>query len=473
MARVSPLDESPSFAHSRRIMTRVALISLGCAKNLVDSEIMLGSLRKAGYEYVEEPAQADVLIINTCSFINDAKKESIETIQEAAAQRHGGKRQKLIVAGCLAQRYKDILPGLMPEVDAFVGLDQVADAAKIVAKVMGHKRGKNEAPENYVTERPAFIPDYDTPHVRLTPKHSAYVKIAEGCNHMCAFCVIPRIRGKHRSRALDSIVREVSDLVKNGCKEINLVSQDSTYYGMDLWEGERANRKSKVDSTKGDSLASLLRALNAIDGDFWIRVLYTHPAHWSDELMETFATCDKVVKYVDVPLQHISDNMLSAMRRETDSQHIKNLVKQLRARIQNVLIRSTFIVGFPGETQQDFDELMAFIEEAGIERGGVFEYSKEEDTPAYKLGGGVHHSTKRKRRNQSTELLFKIASARGESLIGKKLRVLVEAEGIARTQWDAPEVDGTVEVRAKLPVGQFAEVEIEDAVGYQLFAKAE
>jgi ribosomal protein S12 methylthiotransferase len=453
-----------------RHMTRVGLISLGCAKNLVDSEIMLGSLRKAGYEYVEEPEKADVLIINTCSFINDAKKESIAAIQDAAARRTG-KRQKLIVAGCLAQRYIGKLPSLMPEVDAFVGLDQVADAAKIVDEVIGHKRGKAEAPASYVTERPAFIPDFNTPHLRLTPKHSAYIKIAEGCNHMCAFCVIPRIRGRHRSRRLDSIVREASDLVKAGCKEINLVSQDSTFYGMDLWEGEKANRTSKVDSTRGDSLASLLRRLNAIEGDFWIRVLYTHPAHWSDELMDAFATCSKVVKYVDVPLQHISDNMLDAMRRETDSRHIKNLVKQLRKRIPDVMLRSTFIVGFPGETQADFDELMAFIQEAGIERGGVFEYSKEEDTPAYKLTGSVHPSTRRKRRNLSTELLFKLASGRGEKLIGQKLRVLVEAKGLARTQWDAPEVDGTVEVSDKLPVGRFADVEIEDAVGYQLFAK--
>jgi ribosomal protein S12 methylthiotransferase len=451
-------------------MTKVGLISLGCAKNLVDSEIMLGSLRKAGYEYVAEPDKADVLIINTCSFINDAKKESIAAIQEAAEKR-SGKRQKLIVAGCLAQRYRAQLPGLMPEVDAFVGLDQVADAARIVGEVVGHKRGKDEAPASYVTERPAFIPDYDTPHMRLTPKHSAYVKIAEGCNHMCAFCVIPRIRGRHRSRDAASIVREVRELVKNGCREICLVSQDSTFYGMDQWDGEKAGRTSKVDSTKGASLASLLRDLNAIEGDFWIRVLYTHPAHWSRELMDAFAHCGKVVKYVDIPLQHIADNMLTAMRRETGGDYIRGLLGDIRREIPGVMIRSTFIVGFPGETQGDFDELMKFIGESGIERGGVFEYSKEEDTPAYRLTGSVHPSTKRKRKNLATELLFKLASERGESLVGKKLRVLVESKGVARTEWDAPEVDGTVEVSDKLPVGEFAEVEIEDAAGYQLFAK--
>ena len=450
--------------------TRVALISLGCAKNLVDSEIMLGGLRKAGYKHVAEPEGADVVIINTCSFINDAKKESIAAIQDAAAKRHG-KKQKLIVSGCLAQRYRDKLPGLMPEVDAFVGLDQVADVARIVDEVVGIDRKKGDAPMSYVTERPAFIPDYDTPHERLTPKHSAYVKIAEGCNHMCAFCVIPKIRGRHRSRAQESIVREVRELVAGGCKEINLVSQDSTYYGMDQWEGERAKRTSKVDSSKGASLASLLRELNAIEGDFWIRVLYTHPAHWSRELMDTFAQCDKVVKYVDVPLQHVSDNMLKAMSRETDAQYLKTLVADLRKHIPGVAIRSTFIVGFPGETQADFDELNAFIKNSGIERGGVFEYSREEDTHAAELDERVHPSTRRKRWNVITASLYESADLWIDRLIGTRIRVLVESPGIARTQWDAPEVDGTVEVDKKLPVGKFAEVEIEDGVGYTLMAK--
>jgi len=440
-------------------MTKIGLISLGCAKNLVDSEIMLGVLRKAAYEIVDDAGTADVLIINTCSFINDAKRESIEAIQEAAALRkEAGFRQKLIVAGCLSQRYSSKLPGLMPEVDAFIGLDQVADVVRIVEEVLGRDRAANEAPESFVSARSAYIPDYDTPHLRLTPKHSAFVKIAEGCNHFCSFCVIPRIRGRHRSRTLDSIVREVRDLVAGGCREINLVSQDSTFYGMDMWEGERPGPRSKVDSSRGESLSTLLRALNAIEGDFWIRVLYTHPAHWSEELMDAFAQCDKVVKYVDVPLQHISDNMLGLMRRETDSAHIRALVTRLRERIPGLAIRSTFIVGFPGETQADFDELMGFIAEAGFERGGVFEYSREEDTRAYDLPGRVHPSTRRKRRNLSTEQLFNTAGQRGESLVGRTLRVLVEAPGVARTAWDAPDVDGYVEVPDDLPVGDFAVV---------------
>lgn len=451
-------------------MTKVGLISLGCAKNLVDSEVMLGGLIRAGFEYVEEAESADVLIINTCSFINDAKRESIAAIQDASARKRGEGRLHIIVAGCLAQRYRAELPGLMPDVDAFVGLDQVADMARIVSEVSGHS--PEAAPTDYVTSLPAYIPNYDTPRMRLTSPHSAYVKIAEGCNHMCAFCVIPRIRGRHRSRVQEDVVREVRSLVAGGCREINLVSQDTTYYGMDLWEDARPNRRSKVDSSHGASLASLLRELNAIEGNFWIRVLYTHPAHWSAELMDAFAQCDKVVKYVDVPLQHISNPMLDLMRRETDAAFVRDLVKELRTRIPDVVIRSTFIVGFPGETQSDFDELMSFIIEARFERGGVFEYSREEDTPAYELSGRVHHMTRRKRRNLAVESLYNIADEWGASLVGRRLRVLVEAPGVARTQWDAPEVDGTVEVDADLPVGEFAEVEITDAVGYQLFASS-
>ncbi len=452
-------------------MAKIGLISLGCAKNLVDSEIMLGTLRDAGHELVDEPESAELLIINTCSFINDAKKESIEAIQEAAERRNGGRRQRLLVAGCLAQRYAAKLPALMPEVDAFIGLDQVAKVADIVDSLLAEDRVEGAAPENHVSERSAYIPDFSTPHQRLTPRHSSFVKIAEGCNHFCSFCIIPHIRGRHRSRTSADIIREARELIAGGCREINLVSQDSTFFGMDRWEGARPGPRSLVDSGRGESLASLLRELNSIEGDFWIRVLYTHPAHWSEELMDTFAACDKVVKYVDVPLQHVADGVLKAMRRETDGAHVRGLVRTLRERIPGVCIRSTFIVGFPGETQADFDELMAFIREAGFERGGVFEYSREEDTRAYELGGRVHSSTRRKRRNLSTELLFNVASERGETLVGQRIRVLVEAPGVARSQWDAPDVDGYVEVPRELPVGAFAEVLVQDAVGYQLFAE--
>ncbi|NNM29483.1 MAG: radical SAM protein, partial [Akkermansiaceae bacterium] len=269
--------------------TQVGLISLGCAKNLIDSEIMIGHLQQEGMIMTPEADLADVLIINTCSFIDVAKEESVNTIIEAVNARQedpAREKQKIIVAGCLSQRFNvsknedDRLPGLLPEVDAFIGLDQVTDVAPIVRRVL--KRPLGDESLDTVTEKPRFIPDYTTPRFRLTPGHMAYVKIAEGCNHTCSFCIIPTIRGRHRSRTQESVVREARSLVEAGVKELNLISQDTTYFGMDRWEGrgKRAKPTSGVDSSRGESLASLLRELNKIDGDFWVRLLYTHPAHW-------------------------------------------------------------------------------------------------------------------------------------------------------------------------------------------------
>jgi len=300
-------------------MITVSLISLGCAKNLVDSEIMVGHLLAAGMRVIPEPEKADAVIINTCSFIGDAKEESIQAILEVNEQRGLRKRrrdQKLIVAGCMAQRFAKELSGEMPEVDAFIGLDQVTKVAPLIEQLCAHPRAKDEAPRTDVTRRSTFIPDFDTPRFRLTPAHTAYVKIAEGCNHPCTFCIIPQIRGRHRSRTVESVVREARQLVADGVKELNLISQDTTYFGMDRWT-EKAGPRAKVDSARGDSLATLLRELNAIEGDFWIRLLYTHPAHWSDELIRTIAECPKVARYIDIPLQHISDHMLAEMQRAT------------------------------------------------------------------------------------------------------------------------------------------------------------
>lgn len=448
----------------------VGLISLGCAKNLIDSEIMIGHLQKAGMIMTPEPDLADVLIINTCSFIDKAKKESVDTILGAAEARAKGavpKKQKIIVAGCLSQRFSVELPGLLPEVDAFIGLDQITKVPEVITRMMNRKLSD----KNLVTEKPEYIPEYDTPRYRLTPMHTAYVKIAEGCNHGCAFCAIPTIRGRHRSRTQESIVREVKGLVENGVKEINLISQDTTYFGMDRWEGERAGRRSGVDSSRGESLASLLRDLNAIEGDFWIRVLYTHPAHWSDELIDAVAECEKVVPYIDIPLQHISDNMLDKMNRVTDGKYIRDLLKRMRERIPNLAIRTTFIVGFPGETDEDYEELLEFMEETRFERAGIFTYSREEGTKAYKYPNQVHYRIKQSRSNEAMELLHRIASETGREQIGKRIKVLVESPGVARSIWDAPDVDGTVIVDESLPVGQFAEVTVEDSVGYDLVAK--
>ena len=461
----------------------VGLISLGCAKNLIDSEVMLGHLAQAGMVLTPDPELADVLIVNTCSFIDIAKQESIDAVFGAVKSRTADPdraRQKIIVAGCLSQRFAQDLPSLMPEVDAFIGLDQVTKVAPIIQNLLGLKHAPvltkdegpaaTEDPRDFVTLKPQFVPDYTTPRFRLTPDHFAYVKIAEGCNHTCSFCIIPQIRGRHRSRTQDSVVREVADLVNSGVREINLISQDTTYFGMDQWSGERPKPSSPVDSSKGESLATLLRALNGLEGDFWIRLLYTHPAHWSDELIRTIAACDKVAKYVDIPLQHISDRMLTAMQRVTSGDYIRDLLRRMRAGIPGLGIRTTFIVGFPGETNEDFEELMAFIEEFRFERAGVFQYSKEEGTRAFKLPGHLHHMTRRSRWSRAMAALQRIAGETNQAQVGKSVRVLVESPGVARTQWDAPEIDGSVHVPETLPVGEFATLTIGDWRGYDLVA---
>ena len=463
--------------------TTVGLISLGCAKNLIDSEVMIGHLAQAGMSLTPDPELADVLIINTCSFIDMAKQESIDAIFGAVKDRSEDpdrERQKIIVAGCLSQRFAKDLPGIMPEVDAFIGLDQITKVAPIIENLLGKKNdaevqktegpSATDDPRDFVTLKPQYVPDYSTPRIRLTPDHFAYVKIAEGCNHTCTFCIIPTIRGMHRSRTQESVFREVEALVKSGVKEINLISQDTTYFGMDNWEGKRPTPSSPVDSTRGESLCTLLRQINTIEGDFWVRLLYTHPAHWSDELITTIAECDKVAKYVDIPLQHISDRMLTAMKRVTTGDYIRDLLRRMRAGIPGIGIRTTFIVGFPGETEEDFQELLEFIEEFRFERAGVFQYSKEEGTRAHKLDGHLHHATRKSRWSRAMSALQRIASETNQAQVGKSVRVLVEQPGIARTEWDAPEIDGSVMVDEKIPVGEFAQVTIGDWRGYDLVA---
>ncbi len=461
----------------------VGLISLGCAKNLIDSEVMIGHLAQAGMSLTPEPELADVLIINTCSFIDLAKRESIDTVFGAVNDRESDPdraRQKIIVAGCLSQRFATELPRIMPEVDAFIGLDQITKVVPIIENLFGKSNAAEVAktegpaatndPRDFVTLKPQYVPDYVTPRFRLTPDHFAYVKIAEGCNHTCTFCIIPQIRGRHRSRSQASIVREVADLVKSGVKEINLISQDTTYFGMDQWSGERPKPSSPVDSSKGESLCTLLREINEIPGEFWVRLLYTHPAHWSDELIATIAECDKVAKYVDIPLQHISDRMLTAMKRVTNGDYIRDLLRRMRAGIPGLGIRTTFIVGFPGESEADFEELLDFIREFRFERAGVFQYSKEEGTRAYQMDGHLHHMTRKNRWSRAMTELQRIAGETNQAQVGQSVRVLIEQPGIARTQWDAPEIDGSVIVDESLPVGQFADITIGDWSGYDLVA---
>jgi ribosomal protein S12 methylthiotransferase len=453
-------------------MIKVSLISLGCAKNLVDSEIMVGHLHQAGMQVIPQAELADVVIVNTCSFLNASKEESINTILEQHENRGMRKRrkeQKLIVAGCMSQRFSKELPGALPEVDAFIGLDQVTKVAPIIEGIFEKERGKKALPENFVTGRSTYIPDYDTPRFRLTPKHFAYIKIAEGCNHPCAFCIIPQIRGRHRSRTVESVVAEARQLVKEGVKEINLISQDTTYFGMDTWE-QRPNPRTPVDSSRGTALTTLLRQLNAIEGDFWIRLLYTHPAHWSDELIKTIAECPKVARYVDMPLQHISDHMLTEMQRETSSAYIRDLVKRIRAGIPGIALRTTFIVGFPGETDADIDELCEFMRTVQFERLGVFRYSQEEGTKAAKRTDQLSAKVKEARWHRTMALQKEIAGEVSKRYVGRTIRVLVEEPGVARGEADAPDIDGRVYVPRELPVGEFIDVEITGYQDYDLLA---
>ncbi len=549
--------------HSTKRPVRVGLISLGCAKNLVDAEIMLGALIKDGVEITNDAAQADVVIVNTCSFVDSAQEESVDAILESAQLREAQNRgQGLIVSGCLPQRFREELPRLLPEVDAFMGVDQVAQVSEIVKRALNHRaerlaRGakpkarspkpkvaarlaeldKNRAasepePEKSlrptaqgevsveVSRRPAYIPDYATPRFRLTPRHFTYLKIAEGCNHPCSFCIIPRMRGSHRSRPQADIVAEARALIADGVKELNLISQDSTYYGLDLRPNhsraisspEKFNSAVRSMPAQAATLATLLRELNALPGDFWIRLLYTHPAHWTDELIRTLAECPKVARYVDIPLQHIHENMLERMRRETSRQHIVDLLKRIRAGVPGIALRTTFIVGFPGETEEYFQALLDFIQETKFERLGVFAYSREAGTRAGAMAGQIPQSAREKRRELAMAAQHKIARRLSESSVGRTLRVLVESQAhsrqlqkanirswehgllrdnqfqisnlesqvylIARSEADAPDIDGRVYIRgprrpggAELPVGEFARVKIIGHTDYDLIAE--
>src|SRR2546421_2185007 len=484
---------------------KIGMISLGCAKNLVDAEIMLGSVLQRGMEITSRAEDADVLVINTCAFIDSAKEESIEAILGAHQERGLNKRsnQKLIVSGCMSQRFARELREEMPEVDAFIGLDQVSQLGEIIEKILRKRptlnsdksragvqhslSGADRSPLAvgrwaldvdsddgdvdlaFAETRPTYIPDYNTPRFRLTPAHSAYVKIAEGCNHPCSFCVIPQMRGKHRSRTPQSVLTEIRGLVAEGVREFNLISQDTTYYGMDLW-AEKAGPRQPVDSTRGPTLTALLREIEKIDGDFWVRLLYTHPAHWSDELIETIADCRKVARYIDIPLQHIHESMLQRMRRETSRGHIENLIEKLRAGIPGLAIRTTFIVGFPGETDEEFESLLEFIERVRFERLGIFKYSREDGSRAGKMPDQISPKIKNARYRAAMSIQQKIAHEIAREKIGRELKLLVDQPLIARTEADAPDVDTRVILSKPAPVGEFVTRRISGARGYDLVA---
>jgi len=321
----------------------------------------------------------------------------------------------------------------------------------------------------FAETRPTYIPDYDTPRFRLTPAHSAYVKIAEGCNHPCSFCVIPQMRGKHRSRKPESVLAEIGALVAEGVREINLISQDTTYYGMDLWEA-KAGPRQPVDSSRGPTLAALLRDIQQIKGDFWVRLLYTHPAHWSDELMKAIAECDRVARYIDIPLQHIDESMLGRMRRETSRTHIEDLIQKLRAGIPGVTLRTTFIVGFPGETEAEFEILLDFIRRSRFERLGIFRYSQEEGSRAARMPEQVSVKIKNSRYREAMALQQSIAHDLACKKIGSELKLLVDQPHIARSEADAPDVDARVVLSERAPVGEFIRRTVTGSRGYDLLA---
>ena len=455
-----------------RASIKIGLVSLGCAKNLVDSEVMLGLLARDGMTLTDHAEEADVLIVNTCGFIDKAKQESIDTILKLNRLRATGRCKALIMTGCLTQRYPQELRQELPEVDAIVGLNEVPQIPAIVRQVLEKaeqaKQSTGADPEPgqvasatavYWSGPAKYVPDFSAPRLRLTPKHTAYVKIAEGCNHPCAFCSIPRIRGRYRSRPVDDVLAEIRALVAADYREINLISQDTTFYGRDLTGGK-------------ELLSELLRRAQAIPGDFWLRLLYTHPAHWTDELIATIAASDKVCRYVDMPLQHINDEMLTAMKRETSGQYIRDLIARIRKGIPGLVLRTTFIVGFPGETAVQFEELLEFIATAKFERLGVFAYSQEDHTPAGNLSAQLSDKVKAARRGKALALQQQISRQVQRSFVGQTLRVLVEKP--TRTGWvgrsaaDAPEIDGTVIGMDNARCGEFAEVQITGATTYDL-----
>jgi len=453
---------------------KIGFVSLGCPKNLVDSEVMLGMAEKEGHEITADASQADVLVVNTCAFIDRAKQESIDTILEMAELKKQAAGRRLIVTGCMAERYRDELKKEIPEIDAVLGTGEV-DA--FTAAVSGAAKGTTGAakplafyskPPVFGVDLPTYIYDADTPRKRVTPGHYAYVKIAEGCDYKCAFCIIPKMRGHYRSRSIESIVQEAKQLGAQGVKELLLISQDSTFYGID--RGERG------------ALPKLLRALNDVDGIEWVRLLYLYPTTITAEVIDAIADLDKVVKYIDLPLQHASDAVLKRMKRPGTRASYKRLLDNIRARIPNVALRTTFIVGFPGETADDFAELESFIGEIEFDHVGVFTYSHEEGTTAFDLKDDVPAATKKKRQDRLMARQRDIVARRQQSRLGEKTRLVVDGQSPehelvlqGRLAGQAPEIDPVVYLTdcdpSAIAKGTFIDVEIVGAQDYDLIAR--
>ena len=419
------------------------LISLGCAKNLVDSEILLGGLDKTNVTITKDPEKADTIVVNTCGFLDIAREESVDTILQAAEMKKTGSLKELVVMGCLSERYPEELKKEIPEVDRIFGSN---DHQQIVSFLTGKEFAKDD---------PLFFRSL------MTPNHYAYIKIAEGCDNGCSFCSIPIMRGLQKSRTISSIMGEAERLAENGTKELLVIAQDSTSYGWDL--------EKKV------YLSDLLKELNTINGIEWIRVHYAHPAHLSQRIIDTISNCDKVCNYLDMPIQHASDDMLKAMRRGLGQDGIKNRISRLREAVPNIALRTTLIVGHPGETEDDYYTLKDFVEEIRFDRLGIFTYSEEEGTLAADLKDDIPRKVKDNRKNEILEIQHEISLEKNESFIGKTMKVIVdESEGevsVGRSEYDSPEIDNIIHIKNTAEVGTFNDVEILEANEYELIGK--
>lgn len=437
---------------------KVSLVSLGCAKNLVDAEVMLGHLPSDRYEVTTDEASADIIVVNTCAFIDEAKEESVEMILDIAEHKETGNCRILVVAGCMPQRYRDDLAQELPEVDLFIGTGDAPRIVELIENLDG-----NGPPEAIGT--PDYLYDHDTPRLRSSPFYSTYVKIAEGCDNRCSFCVIPEVRGTLRSRSIASVVSEVERLVVEGVKEINLIAQDVTAYGLDI-SGE-------------SQLVALLRELVKIEDLKWLRILYAYPDGISDELLDLIASEDKICNYLDVPLQHIDDHVLGMMSRRVDEQAIRELIGRIRQRLPDATLRTSLIVGFPGETDAQFNKLLAFVNEGHFERVGVFRYSREEGTPAAGLEGQVPIRIKRARYHKLMKAQSRVSFRKNRDLVGKVEEVLVEGYSEetelllrGRSVHQAPDVDGQVYITAgRAEVGDIVQLKITDSSEYDLIGE--
>lgn len=438
---------------------KVGFVSLGCAKNLVDTEVMLGIMQRHGLELTANPSEAEILIVNTCAFIASAKEESITTILNLADYKENGQCRSLIVAGCLGQRYRKELLDEMPEADAIIGTNAWHRIMEAIEETLKGRRviliGDRET-----------IYDAKTPRIRTTPDYNAYVKIAEGCDHRCAFCAIPLIRGRQISRPIEDIRAEVERLASEGVKEINLIAQDTTNYGRDLY--------------KVPSLARLLRELVKVDGVKWIRVLYSYPQNFTDELIDVMASEEKICNYVDLPLQHAADSVLRRMHRPDRRADVENLLAKIRRRIPSVAIRSTFIVGFPGETDEEFQQLKEFLTAQRLDHVGVFVYSPEEDTPAYSMPDQLDEGIAQERYHELMSLQSQISQEINEALEGRELEILIEGRDeevpditAGRSYREAPEVDGQVYIEGdrRSREGDFVKVKVLAGFVYDLAAE--